>query len=687
MTVTEHLFRHLRAANRALFLNRLIPGNIFTFRVIAAPIEISAAAALAQDNIPAAGKALHAHIHDNSLGVAAFREAGASKEFAVAPQLIDHRFAAKLAGIAAVFRGQADLFQLCLRLFQLHGKRLVEIGDNRAPVLLAFLNLVKIRFHVGSKTDVDNIREAFFQHIHHDRAKLRRIKMLILAHDITAADDSVHSRRVGAGATNAPFFQRLHQHSFGVARRRRGKMLLGVEIFSLQNLPFRQIRQQAQIFLFAVLVLTFNINLHEAGETNHRAGRPEGVAPVQQVNGCRVNDRRSHLTGKITFPNQLVKLVLLGVQKRLQIRGLAPDVGRTDSFVRVLNFALAVINARLLRHIILTVGFGNIRLRRSLRFRRDTRGVRSHVADKTDHAFLADVDAFKKLLSQLHRFLGQNAVLAVCFLLHAACRERRRGIAHAGTLADGLNLVFLALNISNNRVNRFLIGDIRLFAVNAHQLCIQHALVSLQISVKRPVFLRHESVNFVLTVANHPNRHGLHAPGGKPALYLDPKQRRKLVAHQPVQHAPCLLGVDSVHIQLTRRFHGFFDRVLGDFVKFHAAFIADMLQITFQMICNHFTLAVRVACQKNAIGFFRRVLQALDDAALAANRDVARLKIILDIHTEGTFGQISHMPHRGHDDIVRAKIFTNRLGFGRGFYHNQSFSHNYFSTSKKFINI
>ena len=55
-----------------------------------------------------------------------------------------------------------------------------------------------------------------------------------------------------------------------------------------------------------------------------------------------------------------------------------------------------------------------------------------------------------------------------------------------------------------------------------------------------------EGADLALALDDQPQRDRLHASRGKPAPHLVPQQRRDLVAHQPVQHAPRLLRIHQV---------------------------------------------------------------------------------------------------------------------------------------------
>ena len=51
-----------------------------------------------------------------------------------------------------------------------------------------------------------------------------------------------------------------------------------------------------------------------------------------------------------------------------------------------------------------------------------------------------------------------------------------------------------------------------------------------------------------------PHGDGLHAPGGQSVVNRLPDEGGDLVAHQPVHHAPRLLGVDQVLVDVRGRY-------------------------------------------------------------------------------------------------------------------------------------
>ena len=68
-----------------------------------------------------------------------------------------------------------------------------------------------------------------------------------------------------------------------------------------------------------------------------------------------------------------------------------------------------------------------------------------------------------------------------------------------------------------------------------------------------PVFLGDERLDRPLALDHQPHGHALHPAGAQPLGDLPPQQRRDLVADDPVEDAPRLLGVDAVDVDRVRR--------------------------------------------------------------------------------------------------------------------------------------
>ena len=81
-----------------------------------------------------------------------------------------------------------------------------------------------------------------------------------------------------------------------------------------------------------------------------------------------------------------------------------------------------------------------------------------------------------------------------------------------------------------------------------------------------------------------------------------------------------------------------------------------------QMPGNGLSFAVGVACQIDFIGILGIFLKCLDEVPLAADIDVFRCEIMLDIDAELTFRQIAQMSHRSAHHVFSSQIFFDGLG-------------------------
>jgi len=103
---------------------------------------------------------------------------------------------------------------------------------------------------------------------------------------------------------------------------------------------------------------------------------------------------------------------------------------------------------------------------------------------------------------------------------------------------------------------------------------LERLAVFLQIGRDGPVFLRDELPDFLLALDDQPQRDGLHPPCRQARLDALPEHRRSLVAHQPVEDAPRLLGVDFALIDVEGIGQRFGDGVFRDLVEQHPLDVA-----------------------------------------------------------------------------------------------------------------
>jgi hypothetical protein len=92
----------------------------------------------------------------------------------------------------------------------------------------------------------------------------------------------------------------------------------------------------------------------------------------------------------------------------------------------------------------------------------------------------------------------------------------------------------------------------------------------------------------------------------------------ELIAHQTVQHAARLLGVEQILINGAGMGHALLHALFGDLVKGHTVRLVGVQpQNVGQMPADGFAFTVRVGCQQHAVCVFGLALQFLDELFLA----------------------------------------------------------------------
>ncbi len=89
-------------------------------------------------------------------------------------------------------------------------------------------DLVEIAFHLRREGEIENLRKMLDEQVVHGGADFGRHETPFLLRDVAPRLNRLHDRRVRRGPADAVLFKRLDQRSFGVSRRRFGKMLLGL---------------------------------------------------------------------------------------------------------------------------------------------------------------------------------------------------------------------------------------------------------------------------------------------------------------------------------------------------------------------------------------------------------------------------------------------------------------------------
>ncbi len=83
-----------------------------------------------------------------------------------------------------------------------------------------------------------------------------------------------------------------------------------------------------------------------------------------------------------------------------------------------------------------------------------------------------------------------------------------------------------------------------------------------------------------------------------------------------------------------------------------------------EMPCDGLALAVRVACEIDFRSVLRVFLERLDEVALAADVDVFRREVVVNIDAELALRQIAQVAHRSAHHVLAAEVFLDGLGLG-----------------------
>ena len=270
--------------------------------------------------------------------------------------------------------------------------------------------------------------------------------------DVAAVEDRADDRGVGRRAADAALLERLDEARLGVARGRRGRVALRLELERLQLVARLQMRERALLLLLDVVVAALLVGGEEAAERDHRPGGGElGVAPGRRRRAEPERDgqaaRVGHLRGERPLPDQVVEGELVPVQLALELlrrpEGVAGGPDRLVRLLRVLD--LARVLARLLRDRVGAVELDGLAPRRGQRGLRQRRRVGAHVGD---------VAVLVQALGDAHRRLRAVAELAARLLLQGRGHERRGRPARVRLLVGGADGEGQALELSRELARR-----------------------------------------------------------------------------------------------------------------------------------------------------------------------------------------------------------------------------------------
>ena len=130
----------------------------------------------------------------------------------------------------------------------------------------------------------------------------------------------------------------------------------------------------------------------------------------------------------------------------------------------------------------------------------------------------------------------------------------------------------VVLRFGNDLFHLVLAVQLKLFVVLSEETGGETCPVfAAEYGVEQPILLTHEVVYLLFTVNDHSRCDRLHSACGKSTLYLLPKQRRELVAHDAVKQTACLLCIHEVLIYVSRMLDALRDDLFRDLVEGHSS--------------------------------------------------------------------------------------------------------------------
>ena len=516
--------------------------------------------------------------------------------------------------------------------------------------------------------------------------------------DIPAQLNGVDDIRVGGGTSHAIRFQGLDQGCLAIACRRLREALFLLELNERAGRVFRQLGQYAR----EVVQLVFLPDvLHVVdGQISGKEGFARGCAESRhdawlglawKHEGCQVPSLGfdlyrvvdlfggSHLAGDESIPDETIELELLRRQGVGDGVGSVGDIGRTDGLVGLLGALAGTVAVGRRGHEGLAIRVVDELARVVLGFLRDIHRVRSHVGDQSDEISVAQVNAFKQLLRNLHGAFRRVVQEAAGGLLESAGDKGRIRTLDARRAGDARNPVVhpLALQCGSQCVGELSRGYFRLGAIQAGQVRLQfgrRGVLGAENGIEIPVFDRLEGLDFTLAFHNQPQGDGLDSAGAGGLLHRMAEQWTDLVAEQAVQNAAGLLGIHQRLLDLAGVLEGVLDCILRDFMIGDSVEgpLGIVAKVVLEMPGNGLAFAVRVGGQVDFIRLLGLGAQFADDVLPLGGQHIVRLEIMGEVHAEVfAVRQVADMANGGFHGDPRPQQLADGLGFRDGLDNHQ----------------
>ena len=682
------------SAHRAIVRHRYVPGHEIApvVLVLAGQLFAAVIGVLLSCLLAVAG-ALHQaalalgtpsrHSYHQWLGEGALGISRTGQKPAKPAAFDDHFPSALIADLVGFLVGhlQPHALQILFRLLQLRPEGCVKSSQQLLPLLVPRLHVVQLLFHAGSEAGVHNVGKFILHQAVDHLAQRRGVEVLAVLDDVLPVQNGADGRRVGRRPADAVFLQRPDKGRVGIPGRRLGEVLPRLESQALQPLPFRKRRELALLFLL-LLVLALLVHRCVAGEFQTAAAGPEAVNPRLNLHRHRVIDGVGHLTGHKPAPDQPVQPVLVVGQITLHPLRSQLHIAGPDGLVGVLGPRLGLIGPGGLGAVPLAVPALNEAPGCGQGLVAQAQGVGTHIGDQAHGALAGDIHALIELLGDGHSPPGGHAQFPAGLLLEGGSGEGSGGRALLLLPLHGFHGKGGGFHRLHHRVDLLDGIELLLFAVLpvvVGQKSVPLRAVGGQPRVQGPVLLGLEGRDLMLPVADHPGRHGLDPSGGQAAADFFPQQGRELIAHNPVQNPPGLLGVHQTLVDLPGPGNRLTDHPLGDLIEGHAAGLLILqVQQLFQMPADSFPFPVRVGGQIDHVAGLGGFFQVADNVLFPLDGAVFRFKVVVNIHAQSAFGQVPQVAHTGFHLIAGTQILADGLCLGGRLHdHETRFCHSF----------
>ena len=548
----------------------------------------------------------------------------------------------------------------------------VELAQQLLPRQLAGLHFIQLLLHVGGELHVHDVLEAVAHKAVDHVAQRRHFQVLAVLDDVLPVQNGGHRGSIGGGAADAVFLHGPDEGGVGEPGGGLGEVLSRVKARQRHHLALCQRGQGGGLFLLLV-VPALLVYGGIAGELQAAGAGPEAVGSGAQLYADAVIDGVGHLAGQKTAPDQAVQPILLAGKIALDPLRSQIHVAGADGLVGVLRPGLGLILPGGGGTVACAVAPGDEAAGRRLRLVGDPQGVGTHIGDQTHGTLAGDVHALIQLLGDGHGAPGGHVQLPGGILLHGGGGEGRGGGALLIRALHALDGERQVLHLRLNGADLLLRDGLIFLAVLAVISGPEgDAAVVFQQGVQRPVLLGDEVLDLLLPVCHQTHGHRLHPACRQAPPDLFPQQGGQLIAHDAVQNTPGLLGVHQILIDLTGVVDALGDHLAGDLVEGDSLgfFVAEVQQVL-QVPADGLTLTVRVGGQIYGVAGLGEFFQLIDKLLLTPDGAVVGLEVVLDIHAQLAFGQVTQMSHTGPDLVIRSQIFADGLGLGRGLHDHQ----------------